>query len=64
MNMYIYIAFCCIELFAKWKISYNYSTLASPLVTNPLSSFFFLQVLYKHKIIIFGGFYDTLREVR
>ena len=22
------------------------------------------QVLYKHKIIIFGGFYDTLREVR
>jgi hypothetical protein len=23
-----------------------------------------LQVLYKHKIIVFGGFYDTLREVR
>jgi hypothetical protein len=23
-----------------------------------------LQVLYKHKIILFGGFYDTLREVR
>lgn len=22
------------------------------------------QVLYKHKIIVFGGFYDTLREVR
>lgn len=22
------------------------------------------QVLYKHKLIIFGGFYDTLREVR
>jgi N-acetylneuraminic acid mutarotase len=22
------------------------------------------MVLYKHKIIIFGGFYDTLREVR
>lgn len=26
--------------------------------------FFLLQVLYKHKIIVFGGFYDTLREVR
>lgn len=26
--------------------------------------FFHLQVLYKHKIILFGGFYDTLREVR
>ena len=23
-----------------------------------------LQVLYKHKIVLFGGFYDTLREVR
>ncbi|RVW59129.1 Kelch domain-containing protein 4 [Vitis vinifera] len=24
----------------------------------------FQEVLYKHKIIVFGGFYDTLREVR
>lgn len=23
-----------------------------------------VQVLYKHKLILFGGFYDTLREVR
>lgn len=23
-----------------------------------------MQVLYKHKLIVFGGFYDTLREVR
>lgn len=22
------------------------------------------QILYKHKLIVFGGFYDTLREVR
>ncbi|PPS04074.1 hypothetical protein GOBAR_AA16591 [Gossypium barbadense] len=34
------------------------------LIRQLLGKILYIFVLYKHKIIVFGGFYDTLREVR
>lgn len=43
------------------------SLISAEVISFSICTTFFLivfQVLYKHKIIVFGGFYDTLREVR
>jgi hypothetical protein len=49
----IYVCFFPMSLIILYELSF------SPFVIS-----FYLQVLYKHKIVLFGGFYDTLREVR
>lgn len=50
----------CLELYPT-SLKLNYVTYNDFLYENFLDA---LQVLYKHKIVVFGGFYDTLREVR
>ncbi|XP_057246778.1 uncharacterized protein LOC130589521 [Beta vulgaris subsp. vulgaris] len=58
-----------LRLKSNWDWFINLSAKDYPLVTKDDVSIIRLirnvmQVLYKHKIILFGGFYDTLREVR
>lgn len=48
----------------SFKVNPMFTVLSAVLSYLSHSMFLFLQVLYKHKIVLFGGFYDTLREVR
>ena len=56
IQTFMFISFQCQPLIIFYGLSFSQF--------KPFIISFCLQVLYKHKIVLFGGFYDTLREVR